>query len=186
MCPPWRGAGAVSQLWQSCLHWGHRKVSSSVSGKWEEGHVSTCSPCKGRAALPKIWGSSLQVGHTAAMETIRSGDQGHGKWWWGFAKVREELELQVTTWEELQQPPASVHWKDSAATTFWGPKHLPALLTVIHTPPRSSQGGARAPKVGQRYPPILPSEQAAGNRGFEPNGKILHLGTEFARKLPGG
>lgn len=126
-CPPWSGAGlrpcpssgsAPPARRQRCLHWGRGEVSSPVSGKWEEGHVFTCCPCKGRAALPEIRGSSLQAGHTTARHTIRSGDQGHGTWWWGVEKAGEGLEVRVMTWEELQQPPAPVQWKESAATTI--------------------------------------------------------------------
>lgn len=83
----------------------------------------------------------------------------------GVEKAWEGLEVQIMTWEELQQPPASVHWKESDATTFWGPKGLPALLTVTHTSHKSSQGGARAPKAQQRHPHSCPSEQASGHGG---------------------
>lgn len=74
--------------------------------------------------------------------------------------------MQVMTWEELQQPPASVCWKHSAATTFWGLEHLLALLTVTHTPHKSSWSAARAPhRLGRGTHPACLSEQAAGNGG---------------------
>lgn len=43
-------------------------------------------------------------------------ESGGGVW---FEKAWEGLEVQVMTWEEMQHPPASVQWKESAAITVW-------------------------------------------------------------------
>lgn len=155
---------------------GTGEASSPVSGKWEEGHVSTCSSCKGRAAVPEIRGSSLQVGHTTAMDTVRSGDQGHGNCWGGLQRHGRDWRCRSRFGKSCSSLWPLCAGK-SAAPTFWGAKHLSALLTVTHTPHRSSRGGAKAPKARQRHPPSLPLRVGSRQKSvLGPMGKPMFSG----------